>query len=134
MSATTQDRNTPYQDAEIIGVPVKAATVIRAGVIVCANAAGFAVEGATAADLTYLGRAEQFVDNTAGADGGKTILVRRLKAFKWDNLGTDAVKQAQLGKPCYVADNQTVAATDGGKTRSLAGVVLGVDASGVWVQ
>ncbi|RQS55717.1 MULTISPECIES: hypothetical protein [Burkholderia] len=134
MSATTQDRNTPYIDGEIVGVPVKANTVIRAGVIVCASAAGLAVEGSTAADLTYLGRADQYVDNSTGADGAKTVQVRRLKAFKWENLGTDAVTQAQLGKVCYVADNQTVAATDGAGTRSKAGIVVGIDADGVWVQ
>ncbi|OXI36763.1 hypothetical protein [Burkholderia aenigmatica] len=134
MSKTTQDRNTPYHDGETIGVPVKANTVILAGVIVCASAGGLAVEGATAVDLTYLGRAEQYVDNSTGADGAKTVLVRRLKAFKWENLGTDAVTQAQLGKPCFVVDNQTVAATDGGATRSKAGIVVGVDADGVWVQ
>ena len=134
MSATTQDRNTPYIDGEIVGVPVKANTVIRAGVIVCASAAGLAVEGSTAADLTYLGRADQYVDNSTGADGAKTVQVRRLKAFKWENLGTDAVTQAQLGKVCYVADNQTVAATDGAVTRSKAGIVVGIDADGVWVQ
>ncbi|HDR9026867.1 hypothetical protein NUV26_21220 [Burkholderia pseudomultivorans] len=134
MTATNQDRNTPYNDAEIIGVPVKGATVIRAGVIVCANASGLAIEGATATTLTYLGRAEQYVDNSAGADGAKLILVRRQKMFKWENFPTDAVTQAQLGKVCYVADNQTVAATDGAGTRSKAGVVMGVDADGVWVQ
>nr|WP_057928413.1 hypothetical protein [Burkholderia ambifaria] len=134
MSATTQDRNTPYIDGETVGVPVKANTVIRAGVIVCASAAGLAVEGSTATNLTYLGRAEQYVDNSTGADGAKTVRVRRLKAFKWENLGTDAVTQAQLGKACYVADNQTVAATDGAGTRSKAGIVVGVDADGVWVQ
>ncbi|WP_175845145.1 hypothetical protein [Burkholderia arboris] len=134
MTATAQDRNTPYIDGEIIGVPVKANTVIRAGVIVCASAAGLAVEGVTAADLTYLGRADQYVDNSAGADSAKTVQVRRLKAFKWENLGTDAVTQAQLGKACFIVDNQTVAATDGAGTRSKAGIVVGVDADGVWVQ
>ncbi|MDN7916149.1 hypothetical protein [Burkholderia cepacia] len=134
MSATTQDRNTPYIDGEIVGVPVKANTVIRAGVIVCASATGLAVEGSAATNLTYLGRADQYVDNSTGADGAKTVQVRRLKAFKWENLGTDAVTQAQLGKACYVADNQTVAATDGAGTRSKAGIVVGIDADGVWVQ
>ncbi|MCO8326812.1 hypothetical protein ABEG10_13910 [Burkholderia cenocepacia] len=134
MSATTQDRNTPYIDGEIVGIPVKANTLIRAGVIVCASATGYAVEGATAANLTYIGRADQYVDNSAGADGAKTVQVRRLKAFKWENFGTDAVTLALLGKPCFIVDNQTVAATDGAGTRSKAGIVVGVDADGVWVQ
>ena len=48
MTATTADRNTPLKDGEILAVPVAANTVIRAGVIVCADANGNAVEGATA--------------------------------------------------------------------------------------
>jgi len=133
MSATAQDRNTPLREVEMIAVPVAASAVIPAGVIVAANATGFATNGATAATLTYLGRSEEPVDNTGGADGAKTILVRRSKAFKWANLGADPVTQASFGKLCYIADNQTVAATNGSNTRSAAGIVLGIDADGVWV-
>ncbi|MGS1019196.1 hypothetical protein [Burkholderia glumae] len=134
MTATTQDRNTPMKDADVLVVALKAGALIRAGVIVVVDATGYAVEGTTATGLTYLGRADQYVDNTGGANGAKTVEIRRHKAFKWENLGTDAVTQAQLGKTCYIADNQTVAATDGTGTRSAAGIVLGVDADGVWVQ
>ncbi|RRW89154.1 hypothetical protein [Pandoraea apista] len=133
MTATAQDRNTPFKDLELVGVPVKAGTVIRAGVIVCADATGYAIEGKAAADLTCLGRAEGYVDNTKGANGAATVLVRRGKAFKWANEPTDPVKQPLLGKRCYVVDNQTVAATDGGGKRSRAGIVAGIDADGVWV-
>ncbi|EON13081.1 hypothetical protein [Pandoraea sp. SD6-2] len=133
MTATAQDRNTPLKDLELVGVPVKAGTVIRAGVIVCADATGYAIEGKTAADLTYLGRADCFVDNTKGADGATVVLVRRGKAFKWANEPTDPVKQPLLGKRCFLVDNQTVAATDGGGKRSKVGAVAGIDADGVWV-
>lgn len=133
MSATTQDRNTAMRETELVAVPVAANAIIPAGVIVAANATGFGTNGTTSATLTYLGRSEEPVDNTGGADGAKTILVRRGKAFKWANLGTDPVTQASFGKACYIADNQTVAATSGSNTRSVAGTVLGVEADGVWV-
>ena len=42
--------------------------------------------------------------------------------------------QADLGKSCYIVDDQTVAKTSGGATRSLAGKVVGVDVDGVWVE
>ncbi|VVE76444.1 hypothetical protein PAN31117_05396 [Pandoraea anapnoica] len=134
MTAIAEDRNTPFMDGQDVPVPVKAATVIHAGLIVCADATGYAIEGKTADDLTYLGRAEEFIDNTKGADGDAFVLVRRLKAFKWANDSTDPVLQAGLGKPCFIVDNQTVAATDGGATRSQAGIVVALDADGVWVQ
>lgn len=134
MTATTKDRNTPLMDGELIAVPMAANAVIPAGVIVVANATGFAANGSTATGLTYLGRSDQAVDNTGGTDGALQILVRRGKAFLWENHATDPVTQASLGKVCYIADNQTVAATSATNTRSQAGTVIGVSADGVWVQ
>lgn len=131
--ALTADRNTPHKDGEIIAVPVAAATKIFAGGIVAANATGYATKGAVATTLTYLGRADESVDNTGGADGAKTIQVRRGKAFKWKNSGTDAVTQAELGKTCYIADDETVSKTNGTNTQSAAGKVVGIDSDGVWV-
>jgi hypothetical protein len=62
------------------------------------------------------------------------VITRRKQAFLWANDGADPVTQASIGKPCYVVDDQTVAATHNSNARSLAGTVLAVDASGVWVE
>lgn len=134
MSALTADRNTPYKDGELLVVPVAAGVKIFAGALVAASAAGYATPGATAATLTYLGRAEESVDNSAGGAGAVTVTVRRGKAFLWGNLAADPVTQASLGKACYIVDDQTVAATSDTNARSAAGKVLAVDASGVWVE
>ena len=134
MSALTADRNTPWKRAELIPVPVAVNARIYAGALVVANATGFAVPGSTATTLTYLGRAEVAADNTGGSDGAKVVQVRRLRAFKFANHGADPVTQAELGKACYIVDDQTVAKTNGGNTRSAAGKVVGVDADGVWVE
>ena len=128
------DRKTPMKDAELIPVPVAAAAVIGAGKIVVANATGYAAPGSTATTLTYLGRADEAVDNTGGADGDINILVRRKKAFKFKNEATDLVVQADLGKTCYIVDDETVAKTDGTSTCSAAGKVVGIDSDGVWVE
>lgn len=132
--ALTKDRNTEMKDGELVAVPVAADAVIYAGALVVANATGYAAPGSTATTLTYLGRAEEAVDNTGGADGAVTVQVRRGKAFKWGNSGADAVTQAELGKTCYIVDDETVAKTDGTGTRSAAGTVVAVDSDGVWVE
>ncbi|MFT4465994.1 MAG: hypothetical protein ACMX3H_16995 [Sodalis sp. (in: enterobacteria)] len=44
MTATTQDRNTPYRDGELTPYPVAAKEIIPAGVIVCLKD-GYAVNG-----------------------------------------------------------------------------------------
>lgn len=130
MTALAADRNTAYQDGEMIAVPVAAATTIYAGSLVAANSSGYAVPGSTATTLTALGRAEEQVVN-AGSAGDVTVRVRRAKAFKFANDGADAVVQGDLGKTCYITDDQTVSHTATGK--SAAGKVVRLDSDGVWV-
>ena len=133
MTALVADRNTPMKDGKLISVPLAAGVKIFAGSLVAATATGLATPGATAATLTYLGRAEEQVDNTGGAASAKSVLVRRGEVFKFANLAADPVTQASMGKVCYIADDQTVALTNGGATRSAAGAVIGVEADGVWI-
>jgi hypothetical protein len=92
--ALNQDRNTPMKDGELISVPVAANAVIYAGALVAVNAAGFAVPGSVATTLTYLGCAEEPVNNTGGANGARSVEVRRGKAFLFRNHGADLVAQA----------------------------------------
>ena len=128
------DRNTPYRETRTIAVPVAANAKIYSGAQVAANATGFATPAAPGVNLSYLGRAEVFIDNTGGADGAHTLIVRRDQQFKWANSITDPVDQSCLGKPCYMVDDQTVAKTNGGNTRSPSGIVMGIDVDGVWVE
>lgn len=134
MGAATSDRNTPRKDGQLIAVPVAAGANVLAGTIAAANATGYVEGGSTAATLTYLGMFDESADNTDGADGDRVVLVRRGVAFHFANDGTDPVTQASLGLPCYIVDNQTVAATDDTGARSAAGIVIGLDDAGVWVQ
>lgn len=88
---------------------------------------------ATATDLIAVGRCEEQEPITTGA--GNT---RKIKAksgiFKWGNSAAgDAIAEDDVGKDCYLVDDQTVALTDGTGTRSKAGKVYQVDSDGVWV-
>jgi len=128
----TADRNTPMKNTDIVVIGVGAGLRIFGGAMVVLNASGFAVPGKPGAGLTYVGRAEELVDNTGGADGAVSVPVRRNRAFKWANDGT--VTQAQMFKPAYIVDDATVAATDSSGTRSAAGRIVGIDSDGVWVE
>lgn len=132
MAALTADRNTAMKDGELIAVPAAAAKKFFAGALAAADASGFATPGAVATTLTALGRVEEFVDNTLGANGAATVLIRRKKAFKFANKAGDLVTQALMGKSCYIEDDQTVRATATGA--SVAGKVLAVESDGVWVE
>ncbi len=130
----TQDRMTASREGEVMPFAVGAGQEIFQGALVATNATGFLVAGAAATGLTYIGRADEHVDNSGGADGDETVLVRRKQAFLWKNSDADPVGQSLVGKTCYILDDETVAATDGTGTRSEAGTVLVVESNGVWVE
>ena len=135
MAALTADRNTPYREGELIPVPVKAGVKIYAGAIVVVDA-GYAKPGVKAANLIYLGRAEEQVDNSAtgASDGDKSVLVRRKRSFYWSNAtGTNEVAQADVGKPAYIFDDQTITDVDTGASKAGDAIILAVDSGGVWI-
>ena len=130
--ALTKDRNTTERNGDFYVFNVAANVKIYAGALVVLDA-GNAKPGVTAAGLFSVGRAEELVDNTGGAAGAKTVKVKR-GVFCFENAAADLVSDANIGSPCHVVDDQTVAATHAGNTRSAAGIVRDVDDAGVWVQ
>ena len=96
------------------------------------DANGNFAPGTTALGLVAAGRCGEFVDNTGGAAGDLNVRVKS-GIFRFANEGTDMVLAAQVGEDCFIFDDGTVAATNGGATRSTAGRVYEVDADGVWV-
>lgn len=125
----SQPRNTPEKAREPYGPPVKANTKVWQGSLVVLDA-GYAAPGRAATGLQALGRAAETVDNTGGAAGDKWVKVEP-GVFRWANF--DSIAQADRGQLAYVVDDQTVAKADGSGTRSIAGTIMDVDSSGVWV-
>jgi hypothetical protein len=118
---------------DLINLPLKANTKVYAGSLVVIDA-GYAAPGRIATGLIAIGRAEKTVDNTGGSAGALTVDVRR-GTYKWNNSSAgDAIAQADVGNSCYVIDDQTVAKTSNTSTRSVAGRILAVDATGVFVE
>jgi len=133
MAALTQARNTPQAVGGLQSHPVKSGAVCFQGGL-AVLAAGYATAGAVGVGLIALGRIEETADNTGGIDGAIRVEVRP-GVFKFANsAAADAIAQADVGADCYIVDDQTVAKTNGGNTRSRAGKVMGVEADGVWVQ
>jgi len=137
MTAAVQNRDTPemafagasWSNREI---GVAAATKIFAGTIVALDANGNAVPATTATGLVIVGVAQALADNTAGIAGAIKVKCAP-GVFKFANLGADAVDANDLGKTCFVTDDQTVSETDAVGTKSAAGKVFQVDTDGVWV-
>ena len=134
MPFLTGDRDTSRRENIYRNFPVKGATRLFAGSIVCIDATGFAVKGATSATLKAVGRAEEAVDNTLGADGALRVPVGS-GVFRYANsAAADLITLADVDAACFIVDDQTVAKTSATATRSQAGIIRDVDAGGVWVE
>ena len=97
------------------------------------STAGYAQPGAAGVGLVARGVALQEVDNTNGSDGDVTVETEA-GCFHFENSSSsDEITVADIGKLCYVADDQTVAQTSNAGARSVAGLVVQVDSTGVWV-
>ncbi len=90
---------------------------------------GYLKMGVTGTGLVCAGRIGSSWDNTGtGHAAGAISVPVRQGVFPW-YMGTssDAITNLNVGAICYIIDNQTVGLTDGGGTRSVAGIVQFVD-------
>lgn len=134
MPQATRDIATSRREGLLRDFPVKAGARLFSGTLVCLDATGFAVRGAVSTTLQAVGRCEEGVDNTVGADGAQTVRVGQ-GCFRFANsTAGDLITNIDVDKPCFIVDDNTVAKTNGGATRSQAGIVRAVEASGVWVE
>ncbi len=113
------------------GIAVLRAGYVRPGAVavgdVCVGVFDFEAQGGIAG-MTGIS------DNSAGSPGDLTANVRRTIARVKNSANADLIAQANVGSPCFVVDDETVALTDGGGTRSVAGTIRRVDTAGVWVE
>ena len=132
MTALTENRSTKRLNAgDRVGL-LAATQVIFAGALLMRNAAGHLTKGATATGAFGVGRAEAPGTSTTA---GVTAHPFSEGVFQYANSAAgDLIATADIGKACYIVDDQTVAKTDGTATRSPAGIVVDVDANGVWVR
>lgn len=133
MAALTTARNTPELSGGVLGYPVKASVKpIQGGIAVLS--AGYAAPGTAATGLIAVGRFEETVDNSTGADAALSVRVKP-GIFKFANSSAgDAIAQADVGADCYIVDDATVAKTSATNTRSVAGKIIAVATDGVWVK
>ncbi len=132
MTALSAARTLAERSGVTSTVPVAAATLLWQGGIVVMEG-GVAKPGKTAVGLVVLGVTEETVDNSGGAAGAKSVTARR-GCWRMVNLAADPVTAADVGQDVWLVDDQTIARTSGGATRSVAGKLLDVDSVGAWVR
>ena len=134
MAATTTERDAKRrgENDRLRQLGVAASTTILRGVMSTLNASGYAVEATAAQGLPAEGIARTTADNSAGVAGAVKVVLE-VGVFKMKNAaGGDALVQADVGKPCFIYDNQTVG-KGGSSAGGVAGIVEEVVADGVFV-
>lgn len=116
-------------------LPVTPTKIVKAGGLVCIVASTGTVEPArVGTGLIAIGRSEDTYDNSATLTPQPIAKVVP-GIFSWNNsAGLDAIGNGNIGQPCYMVDDQTVALTDGSSTRSVAGMIVGMDGTQVIVS
>jgi len=115
-------------------IGLAANAVIYKGSLVAINQAGNLVPASADASLHVVGMSDDEKDNTGGSAGDLSIAPRRGVYYLANSSSTDAVTDADIGRPCFVVDDNTVARTSNGGARPIAGIVEGVDGFGVAVS
>ena len=122
--------NIPWRDGKVVPLPKDPAVSIRGGAIVCADASGLAVPGRADPGLAFVGVAE-----CEAVSGERAVLTRRNVDLSLRSVaGAGAVTAVRIGRPCWIVDDEFVAASDGVGARPVAGIVTGVEGERVWVR
>lgn len=141
MTALAAARNTPKLGPgevilSMVDVPLKALTVVYQGGIVVLGSDGYGVAATATTGLKACGilNSEKSAapSLTGGAANGDVIARVAQGVFRFAN--GDTIAQVNVGEVCYLVDDQTVAKVDGSGARSPAGIIVGVDSSGVFVS
>lgn len=138
MTAQSQAERRDTRPGLSRSLAVKAAAQIWQGGIV-ATLAGVAIAGRAAttyaelATLRVQGLARHDVLGGA-ADGDERVEVDTVIALFANSAADDAIAAADIGQPAFLVDDQTVAKTVGAGLRPIAGRIVDVDSSGVWVS
>lgn len=131
MAALTDNRDTRELASgrgQVAKFDIYDAEIVYAGGMLAVDSAGEVHAASDTLGLRVLGRVPAKVDNSA--DGEKSEVQRGI--FRYANSTSHALSRNNIGQPCYVEDDQTVA---GSSTNLVpAGLVHDVDSDGVWVD
>lgn len=133
MVAATKDNRRTARTGDGYGYQVPDGTLIHGGTIVAVTAALDALPAGSANTVAIVGLCEQRIDTreTAAVEAnGQTVRALR-GVFLFPVAGATA---ANIGDPVFAIDDATLSLDDNAGARLKAGVIDGIDATGVWVR
>lgn len=125
MTALAADRSTFTSEQGLLTLPVAASVTIYAGSMVSLDSSGYArpARVSTTDKCVGFNYGNKITNGTTA--GAVTIQVRNDKLGWFANSsGVNAIAQTDIGRDCYVADDQTVSLTDNLGARCRAGKIV----------
>lgn len=133
MTALVQDKKLEYMEGVELPFDVYQATELFGGSFVCARADGYVVPGDDASGLIFEGVATGRVDNSAGLDGDKQVVLRRRGLIK--AIMDTAITIANIGDQVFLVDDQTVDLVANVTHNIFCGVIAGyIDTTHAWID
>jgi hypothetical protein len=105
MTALAKDRNTPFDQGELLSLPVKADAKIYMGGMVCVGTDGYAIAGVDASGNVFMGIADESADATDLSSGDLHVRVRKGGVHE---LVGSSLAITDAGKDLWLTDDQTV--------------------------
>lgn len=136
MTAAAANLDTPQKSDGPIArtlppMPVAASTTIYQGTLVALTLLGYLVPASADPTLRVIGRAEEYVDNSAGSAGAKKCRASRGIFGFANSSSTGAIVDLDVGRFVYAVDDSTVSRTNPIGQYPIAGRVYDVDADGL---
>ena len=128
--ALSEDKQRTEKEGRLQSFKVAASTVIYKGALVKVGADGFLAPQAAEAGAVHAGVAYEACDNSAGADGEKSVRVETGRAF---NMNGSGFAQADVGKAAYASDDDTVSVTQGANELKVGKIIEVLSATEVLV-
>jgi hypothetical protein len=119
-AALTTDKKSEYKDGVEGSYSVNGGSKIFAGALVAFDTSGDIIPGADTAGLVFAGVSLEYKDNSGGADGDLSVLVRRKGVYRMKGA---SFTKATVGNKVFLVDDQTVALAAGATNDVWCGVI-----------
>ena len=132
LSADKRTKRRGRPEGFLVKMKCAASKTIYNGALVMLNSSGYVLPAADTASCVIAGVAEEHVESSSTA-GEDEVLVRRGGVHAFENDGTNAIVQGDVGSLAYVKDDETV--QDDSATNDVkVGTIIDFRDGKVWVH
>ena len=133
MTALAADANIPLKEGNLFGYPIADNILIYKGSLVCLNSSGYAIVGAAGAGNTFVGIANEKVDNTVTGHVAGGFQIRTRSGCRALLTGSSFV-QASVGRPVFLTDSGTVTLTPSAQRVGFITEYVSATQAWVWIE